>query len=97
VKFLGEIPSISTDMAKVQNVAQRGSDRISGICGRLMCCLSYESEQYRDMLRGLPEVGSVVSSTRGSGEVLELSPLEQKIKIRLTSGEYAIIKKEDLK
>ncbi|MFA6184322.1 MAG: regulatory iron-sulfur-containing complex subunit RicT [Parcubacteria group bacterium] len=97
VKFLGEIPSISTDMAKVQNVAQRGSDRISGICGRLMCCLSYESEQYREMLKGLPEVGSTLKTKKGTGEVIELSPLEQTIKVRLTTGEYVIIKKEDLK
>lgn len=97
VKFLGEIPSISTDMAKVQNVAQRGSDRISGICGRLMCCLSYESDQYRDMLRGLPEIGSTVNIKRGSGEVIELSPLEQTIKLRMSTGEYVIIKKEELK
>ncbi|HBI16965.1 MAG TPA: stage 0 sporulation protein [Candidatus Moranbacteria bacterium] len=97
VKFLGEIPSISTDMAKIQNVAQRGSDRISGICGRLMCCLSYESEQYKSMLIGMPEVGSKVRIKRGSGEVIELSPLEQTIKLRLDSGEYVIIKKEELK
>lgn len=97
VKFLGEIPSISTDMAKVQNVAQRGSDRISGICGRLMCCLSYETEQYRQMLKGMPEVGSGVKTKRGPGEVIELSPLEQAIKVRLENGEYVIIKKEELK
>lgn len=97
VKFLGEIPSISTDMAKVQNVAQRGSDRISGICGRLMCCLSYEADQYREMLRGLPEVGSSVKIKRGLGEIIELNPLEQTIKVRLSSGEYVIIKKEELK
>lgn len=97
VKFLGEIPSISTDMAKVQNVAQRGSDRISGICGRLMCCLSYESEQYREMLKGMPEVGSTVKIKKGAGEVIELSPLEQTVKVRLSSGEYVIIRKEELK
>jgi cell fate regulator YaaT (PSP1 superfamily) len=96
VKFLGEIPSISTDMAKVQNVAQRGSDRISGVCGRLMCCLSYESGQYREMLQGLPEIGSKLKVKRGMGEVIELIPLEQEIKIKLESGEYIIIKKEEL-
>jgi cell fate regulator YaaT (PSP1 superfamily) len=97
VKFLGEIPSISTDMAKVQNVAQRGSDRISGICGRLMCCLSYEAEQYRALLRGLPEVGSSVNTQKGKGDVIELNPLTQEIKVRLLTNEYVVIKKEDLK
>jgi len=97
VKFLGEIPSISTDMAKVQNVAQRGSDRISGICGRLMCCLSYEADQYRMMLKGLPEIGSLVKTSKGSGEVIELNPLQQEVKIKSVNHEYIIIKKEDLK
>lgn len=96
-KFLGEIPSISTDMAKVQNVAQRGSDRISGICGRLMCCLSYEAQQYRDLLKGMPEYGSKVKTRRGNGEVVELNPLQQELRVRLETGEYITIKKEELK
>lgn len=97
VKFLGEIPSISTEMAKLQNVSQRGSDRISGICGRLMCCLSYEAEQYREMLRGLPEVGSRIKIAKGQGDVIEINPLTQEIKVRLLTDEFVIIKKEDLK
>lgn len=96
-KFLGEIPSISTEMAKLQNVAQRGSDRISGICGRLMCCLSYESEQYRSMLKGMPEVGSILKAKSGEGEVVEINPLEQEVKIRTDKNKYLIIKKEDFK
>ena len=97
VKFLGEIPSISTDMAKVQNVAQRGSDRISGICGRLLCCLSYEAEQYRELLRGMPEVGSNIETKKGRGDVIEINPLTQEIKIKLPTNEFVAIKKEDLK
>ena len=96
-KFLGEIPSISTEMAKVQNVAQRGSERISGICGRLMCCLSYESEQYRTMMEGLPEVGSRVRSQKVEGDVIELNPLASEVKVKTDKGEFVIIKKEDLK
>lgn len=97
VKFLGEIPSISTDMAKVQNVAQRGSDRISGICGRLMCCLSYEADQYREMLKGMPEMGSSVNTKKGKGEVVEINPLTQELRVRLSGDEYVVIKKEELK
>ncbi len=98
VKFLGEIPSISTEMAKVQQVAQRGSDRISGVCGRLLCCLSFEAEQYREMLKGLPEVGSRIKTDKIVGTVVELNPLKKEIKVRADdSNEYVIIKKEDIK
>lgn len=95
VKFLGEIPSISTEMAKVQQVAQRGSDRISGICGRLKCCLSYESEQYRDMLKGMPEVGSFMDTEKGKGKVIEVNALTKEIKIRSEDGSIVTIKKDE--
>ncbi len=98
VKFLGEIPSISTEMAKVQQVAQRGSDRISGVCGRLLCCLSYEADQYREMLKGMPEVGSRVKTEKTEGVVVEINPLKQEIKLRVGEGkDYVIIKREDIK
>jgi len=99
-KFLGEIPSISTEMAKIQQVAQRGSDRISGVCGRLLCCLSYEAEQYREMLKGMPELGSKFKTEKGEGRIVEVNALKQEIKVRLEDkgvNEYVIIKKEDIK
>lgn len=97
VKFLGEIPSISTEMAKVQQVAQRGSDRISGICGRLKCCLSYEAEQYREMLEGMPEVGSAMKTEKGKGNVIEVNALTKEIKVRMEDGSIITIKKEESK
>jgi len=98
VKFLGEIPSISTEMAKVQQVSQRGSDRISGVCGRLLCCLSYEAEQYRQMMKGMPEIGGRVRTEHAEGTVVEINPLKQSVKIRLDeNNEYIIVKKEDIK
>lgn len=96
--FLGEIPSISTEMAKIQQVSQRGSDRISGVCGRLLCCLSYEMDQYREMMKGMPEIGSKIKTERGEGKVVEVSPLKQEIRVRLEdSNEYIVVKKEDFK
>lgn len=97
VKFGGNMQSITTDMARIQQVAHRGSERISGLCGRLMCCLSYEAQQYKDDLRGMPEVHSTVNVTQGRGTVIELNAVLQEIKIRLESGEYIIVKKEDIK
>lgn len=55
VKFLENIKSVTTEDARVQQMRQRGSDRISGICGRLKCCLGFEAEQYRENLKNISE------------------------------------------
>lgn len=97
VRFPGNIPSISTEMARLQQVASRGSDRISGICGRLMCCLSYEAKQYQEMLAGMPEIGSIVKTKEGKGNVLEIDIMKQELKVKMENGQIKIIKKEDIK
>lgn len=48
-KFPGSLKSISTEMARNQSISHRGSDRLSGVCGRLMCCLAFEADQYKDL------------------------------------------------
>jgi cell fate regulator YaaT (PSP1 superfamily) len=97
LRFPGNLPSISIDMARVQQIAHRGSDRISGSCGRLMCCLSYEAGQYQQMLVGMPEVRSSVQTKEGKGEVIELNVLTGDIKLRMAEGNIVVVKKEDLK
>ncbi len=96
VKFFREIPSISTEMARVQQIAHRGSDRISGLCGRLKCCLSYEYDQYREMLEGMPEIYSHIETKEGSGEVIDLNVIKQEIRVKLDNGTVISIKKKDL-
>jgi cell fate regulator YaaT (PSP1 superfamily) len=95
--FLGTLPSISTEMARIQQVAHRGSDRISGQCGRLMCCLSYEAEQYRKLLEGMPEMNSFVKTSKGKGEVVELNLVKQEIRVRLEDGNFIVISKKELR
>jgi cell fate regulator YaaT (PSP1 superfamily) len=97
LRFPGSLPSISIDMARVQQVAHRGSERISGACGRLMCCLSYEAAQYQQMLAGFPELHSSVTTREGKGEVIELNALTGDIKLRMAEGEIVVIKKGDFK
>lgn len=97
VRFKGNMQSITTEMARVQQVAHRGSERISGLCGRLMCCLAYEAEQYKDLLQGMPELYSNVSVKEGKGTVIEINAITQDIKVKLENGDYIIVKKEDLK
>jgi cell fate regulator YaaT (PSP1 superfamily) len=96
LRFPGSLPSISIDMARVQQVAHRGSERISGVCGRLMCCLSYEAPQYQQMLIGMPEVRSSVKTKDGKGEVIELNVLTGDVKIRMSDGAIVVVKKEAL-
>jgi cell fate regulator YaaT (PSP1 superfamily) len=97
VRFPGSIPSITTDMARAQQIAHRGTERISGLCGRLMCCLAYEADQYRSMLEGMPEVYSSVNTIDGRGTVVEVNAITQDIKVKLENGKYISVKKEDIK
>ena len=59
--------------------------KISGICGRLMCCLSYESEQYRAMKEKLPKAGQRVSTTMGEARVVGGNPLKETVLVELES------------
>jgi len=97
VRFHGNMQSITTDMARVQQIAHRGTDRISGLCGRLMCCLAYEAEQYKEMLKGMPELFSVTETKEGKGTVIEINGPLQEIKVKLESGKYITLKKEEIK
>lgn len=96
LRFSGNLPSISIDMARVQQIAHRGSDRISGLCGRLMCCLSYESAQYKEMMAGMPEIHSTVKTPEGKGMVIEINALTQEIKIRFADGKIDTFNKKDI-
>lgn len=97
VRFRGNMQSITTDMARVQQIAHRGTERISGLCGRLMCCLAYEAEQYREMLKGMPELFSNVTTKEGKGTVIEINAPTSEIKVKLEKGKYITVKKEDIK
>ncbi|MDR3559459.1 MAG: regulatory iron-sulfur-containing complex subunit RicT [Candidatus Pacebacteria bacterium] len=97
VKFPGSIPSITTDMARVQQIAHRGTERISGLCGRLMCCLAYEAEQYKKLLEGMPELYSVVTTPEGKATVIEINAETQEVKVKTESGKYVVFKKEDFR
>lgn len=96
-RFSGNIQSITTDMARVQQIAHRGTDRISGLCGRLMCCLAYEAGQYKEMMAGMPEIYSVVKTPKGKGTVVEINAVTQKIMVKLEDGEYMSFGKKDIK
>lgn len=84
--FLDEFSSITSEMAEAQQVVHRGSERISGMCGRLMCCLSYEYEGYKEMAGHLPPIGTKVNVDGARGIVIGHHLLKQTVDVRI-SGE----------
>ncbi len=96
VRFSGELPSITTEMARQQQISHRGAERISGVCGRLMCCLSYEADQYREILKDLPEKFSRIKIGSEEGEVIDVNALKEEIKVKLNNGKIINVKKEEL-
>ncbi len=80
--FLSDFVQVSIKMAKEQNFSLN-SAKISGACGRLMCCLRYEHETYEEAIKKTPPLGSTVKTPNGNGTVVETNPLAELIKVRL--------------
>ena len=93
--FLSDFETVSIKMAKEQNISLNPS-KISGNCGRLMCCLKYEQEVYEEKLSRLPSVGSIVKTPDGNGEVDSVETLKEKIRVKLKDGEGYFYKKYDV-
>jgi len=79
--FLGDFVQVSIKMAKEQNLSLNSS-KISGSCGRLMCCLRYEYDVYEEELRKTPRVDSIVETPDGDAVVIETMPLAGMVKVR---------------
>lgn len=79
--FLCDFNPVTIKMAKDQSFSLNPS-KISGICGRLMCCLAYEQEAYEYSLKKMPRVGSIVVTDVGEGIVSQISPLQEMVKIK---------------
>ena len=92
--FLSDFEAVSIKMAKEQNISLNPS-KISGNCGRLMCCLKYEQEVYEEKLSRLPSIGSIVKTPDGNGEVDSVETLKEKIRVKLKDGEGYFYKKYD--
>lgn len=94
--FLGNFDTVSIKMAKEQNVSLNPS-KISGNCGRLMCCLKYEQEVYEEKLKKIPGIGSIVETEDGKGEVCGIETLKERIKVKFKDGDENFFKRYDLK
>ena len=74
-RFLGEFQPVSIKMAKEQGLSLNPT-KISGTCGRLMCCLKYEQDSYEDLLKHTPKVGAIVKTADGRGVVVKKDDIE---------------------
>lgn len=87
-KFNGPLKSINTDMARVQQITHRGSERISGCCGRLMCCLAYELKNYEGLAKEMPEMGETIETKDGQkGKVKKLKIIQKKMLVEFEGRE----------
>lgn len=94
--FLNNFDTVSIKMAKEQNIALNPA-KISGNCGRLMCCLKYEDEAYLDKLKNLPNVGAIVKTEDGIGEVDNVEILKERLRIKFKGEDGFTYKKYDAK
>jgi cell fate regulator YaaT (PSP1 superfamily) len=84
--WLGEFEPVSIKMAKDQNLSLNPT-KISGICGRLMCCLKYEHEVYLELKKGMPHDGEMIITPKGKAIVMNTQTIREQIKVRLIIGE----------
>ncbi|SHK08818.1 Cell fate regulator YaaT, PSP1 superfamily (controls sporulation, competence, biofilm development) [Anaerobranca californiensis DSM 14826] len=87
--FLGEFEPVSIKMAKIQNLSLNPT-KISGICGRLMCCLRYENDHYEEARRHMPEVGTEVETEVGKGKITEVNPLKGTVKVEIFDSKILV-------
>ena len=83
-QFLEDFQPVSTKMAKVQSLSLNPA-KISGACGRLMCCLRYEQGAYEDLVKKVPKQGAFVETIDGYGTAVQVNLLRQTVKVRLDS------------
>jgi len=95
--FLGEFQPVSIKMAKEQSLSLNPT-KISGTCGRLMCCLKYEQDGYEELLRITPKVGAIVETPSGRGVVTDANLLSGKLHVKLNDTEAdAVFQREQVK
>lgn len=88
LKVLG---NVNAEQAELQQVSHRGAERLSGICGRLKCCLRYENDLYSELAKKFPAKGSHVKTPRGKGEVVDWQILKQVARVKLDDEPDAIV------
>lgn len=103
-RFLNKFESITMDIARDQDLVNMGSGKISGVCGKLLCCLDYEVDVYRELIKKMPKIGSMVLVEKNTGEIIDRNVLMQTVtvfflenKVRREYGVEDVKVIEDLK
>lgn len=86
---------VSVKMAKEQSVSLN-PEKISGLCGRLMCCLAFEFDVYQDMKRDIPKCGKMINTAEGRGKIIRQNIFKGEIVVELESGKEITVNIEDL-
>jgi cell fate regulator YaaT (PSP1 superfamily) len=94
-QFIEKFSPVSIRMAKEQGLSLNPT-KISGQCGRLMCCLTYEFETYKELKANLPKIGKSVRTVHGQGKVLRHNLRDQRFILRLADGQEAEAGPEDI-
>ncbi len=89
--FLGDFQPVSIKMAKEQNLSLNPT-KISGVCGRLMCCLKYEQDNYEQTRKRMPKVGKEVITPDGNGVVWDLNIIKETVRVRIQKGDSSELK-----
>ncbi len=92
--FLTEFDSVSINMAKNQNLSLNPT-KINGVCGRLLCCLKYENDNYTEYKKGLPDVGHKVNTEKGEGKVISVDVFKRSYKVLLPENEILTVEVSD--
>ena len=90
---LPEFKKVTIKMAKVQGLSLNPT-KISGLCGRLMCCLEYENEYYSEAFKKMPKIGSIVITEEGKGTVISNNMLKYLVKVKIEKGDGSLVYKE---
>jgi cell fate regulator YaaT (PSP1 superfamily) len=96
--WLEELESVGMDMVRVQGLEGKGGLKLSGSCGKLLCCLKYEVELYRSLKKDLPKMGAKVKvkGRNTEGVVCSLDVLNQKIKVFFERDDFSIVGPDDI-
>jgi len=94
-RFLNSFSIVSIKMMKEQSLALNPA-KISGVCGRLMCCLAYEHDMYLELKRNFPKVGKRVTTPQGEGKVIKHAALISSVTVLLDDGKEIVVPIKDV-
>jgi len=85
--YLKDFEPVTIKMAKEQNLPLNPT-KISGLCGRLMCCLGYEYKTYKDLMKGLPREGEMLKTEKGTGKIVGVNAIKRSVTVELEDGSF---------